>query len=112
MDGGQVGSEVYRERVRVGRDAAKVGRKWANFGGAGADRIPIPCTLDENSSKLTRTGIGGTMAVAFGVNKEILVERCEPRRGILGRRRVVAAGVVMLADVSQTEKSNEQVRRG
>ena len=48
IHGGQVGSEVCPQRVGV-RSVATLNRPWSNFGGAGADRIPIRCTLGSHS---------------------------------------------------------------
>jgi hypothetical protein len=40
-NGGQVGSGFRLQRVGVRRGVAKVGRKWRNFGGAGAESRTI-----------------------------------------------------------------------
>jgi hypothetical protein len=68
----QVGGGIVYSGLESGRCVAKVGRKWRNFGGAGAEsrtaggaiRCEKPCTL-------TRAGIGGIIAAALGVKKEI-----------------------------------------
>ena len=48
---GQVGG-IRLQRVRLRRRLAKVAEYLAIFGGAGADRIPIACTPDENLSTM------------------------------------------------------------
>jgi hypothetical protein len=40
-NGGQVGSGFRLQRVGVRRGVAKVGRRWRNFGGAGAESRTI-----------------------------------------------------------------------
>jgi hypothetical protein len=56
-NGGQVSNGVRLQRVGVRRGVAKVGRKWRNFGGTGAESRTVGVIRCENPFTFTRTGI-------------------------------------------------------